>query len=61
MSCFAIEELYLPAAVSCSDSLELEQKRAKLTRTDVLGRVLLRVPPHRGARRKLDLLGLPGR
>jgi Plasmid pRiA4b ORF-3-like protein len=56
-----IEELYLPAAISRSDSLELEQKRAKLTRADVLGRVLLRVPPHRGARRKLDLLGLPGR
>jgi Plasmid pRiA4b ORF-3-like protein len=56
-----IEELYVPVAVSRSDSLELEQKRAELTRADILGRVLLRVPPHRRPRRKLDLLGFAGR
>lgn len=42
-------------------SLELEQERANLRRAHVLGGVLLRVPPQRGARRKLNLFGLPGR
>ncbi len=52
---------YQPAATSRFDSLELEQERANLRRAHVLGGVLLRVPPHRGARRKLNLFGLPGR
>src|SRR5205085_688400 len=60
-SSLAIEGPSCSAAVRRSDSLELEQKRAKLTRADVLGRVLLGVAPHRGAGRKLDLLALPRR